>query len=141
MNESFDEVDDHIAIYCGWLACGKLIAQTPGRGRRKEFCSDICRRAADRDYKRVKVRVEVFEEQLRRSQHHVAAYGRKAEEGSLTPEGWAAIEGAARIAFARAEAVVELGAAPERIAHELEALVGALKPLLDHRLDPSVRSA
>ena len=77
--------DFEIVEYCGRLSCRKPILQSSGRGRRKEFCSDTCRRGADRDYKRAKALVEHFEQSLRRTRHEVAAYGRKAEAGSDRP--------------------------------------------------------
>ena len=136
------ETTDEVALYCGRLSCKKVIVQTIGRGRRKEFCSDTCRRAADRDYKRAKAHVALFEEQLRTTQHEVAAYGRKPEEGTLTPEEWTAIYAEARVALERSATVLELGASPERVASELEALVHAVRPLVEsHPVSTSVRSA
>lgn len=125
------ESEDQIGLNCGRLSCGKVIVQSLGRGRRKEFCSETCRRAADRDYKRAKARAHVLDEQLRKTQHHVAAYGRKAEEGVRTPEQLARLQADARVAFTRAATVVELGAGADRAQAELEALVEALRPLLD----------
>lgn len=129
------DTEDQIAIYCGLLSCAKPLIQSAGRGRRKEFCSETCRRAADRDYKRATSRAETLEEQLRKTQHHVAAYGRKPEAGVLTPEAMARLQGNAREAFARASMVVELGAPPERAAEELGRLVTALRPLLESQHD------
>jgi hypothetical protein len=125
------DADDQIALYCGRLTCGKVIVQSIGRGRRREFCSDTCRRAADRDYKRARAHVELFEEQLRTSQHEVAAYGRKAEEDVLTPDSLGRLQTEARVAFTRAATVVELGASPDRAMAELETLVAAFRPLLE----------
>lgn len=123
--------DDQIALYCGRLSCKKVIVQSVGRGRRKEFCSETCRRGADRDYKRAKAHAGLFEEQLRNSQHEVAAYGRKADEGMLTPEELHRLQIDARVAFARAATIVELRGAPERAFAELAALVEAVRPLLE----------
>lgn len=122
--------DDQIALYCGRLTCGKVVVQSIGRGRRREFCSETCRRAADRDYKRARAHVDLFEEQLRKSQHEVAAYGRKSEEDMLTSEDLRRLQTEARVAFARAATVVELGSSPERAMAELETLVAAVRPLL-----------
>lgn len=121
-----------IAGYCGWLSCRKPIVQDIGPGRRKEFCSDTCRRGADRDYKRAKAHVELFEEQLRRSQHEVATYGRRADEGVLTADEVLRLQADARVALARATTVAELaGDHPERIRAELEALIMAVRPIVD----------
>ncbi|MCZ4499989.1 MAG: hypothetical protein JWQ74_2544 [Marmoricola sp.] len=141
IDETSDEAVDQVGIYCGRLTCGKLIVHTLGRGRRKEFCSETCRRAADREYKRARGRVELFEEQLRRNQHEVAAYGRKAEEGTLTPEQRIGLETSARIAFTRASTVVELGASTDRAASELADLVAALRPLFESQALSVAQSA
>lgn len=123
--------EDQIGLKCGLLSCGKVIVQPLGRGRRKEFCSETCRRAADRDYKRARAYAEVLDDQLRKTQHHVAAYGRKAEEDIRTPEQLARLQADARVAFRGAATVVELDADPERAKAELKELVEALRPLLE----------
>lgn len=132
-----------IASYCGRLSCRKPIVQDIGPGRRKEFCSDTCRRGADRDYKRAKAHVDFFDEQLRRTQHEVATYGRRADEGMLTPEDALRIRTEALVALTRATTVAEFaGDQPERVRAELEALIAAVKPILEPRATPAaIRSA
>lgn len=130
-----------IAVPCGRLSCKEPVIQELGRGRRKEYCSETCRRAADRDYKRAKGHVEVYAEYLQRSQHEVASYGRKAEAGVLTPEQLGKLEADARVAFARAEALAEVGVPPERATAELTTLVEALRPLLSGGVGFTARSA
>ena len=121
-----------IASYCGRLSCRKPVVQDIGPGRRKEFCSDTCRRGADRDYKRAKAHVEFFEEQLRRTQHEVATYGRRADEGVLTAADVLRLQSEARVALVRATTVAELGGdQPDRIRAELDALITAVRPILD----------
>ena len=123
-----------IASYCGRLSCRKPIVQDIGPGRRKEFCSETCRRGADREYKRARAHVELFEEQLRRSQHEVATYGRRAADGVLTDDELQRLQADARVALARAAAVAEFAVDdPGRIRAELNALIQALTPLLDSK--------
>jgi hypothetical protein len=136
-----DDSIGRIAVPCGRLSCKEPVIQELGRGRRKEYCSETCRRAADRDYKRAKSHVEVYADYLQRSQHEVAAYGRKAEAGALTPEQLSDLETTARVAFARAEALTEVGVAAENAAAELAALVAALRPLLSGSVGFTARSA
>lgn len=140
MTDDSDSIGQ-IAVPCAWLACRKPVTQELGPGRRKEYCSDTCRRAADRDYKRAKAHLETFADQLKRSQHEVAAYGRKAEGDLLTPEQLATLETSARVAFARAEVISEVGASPDRALAELSELVNALRPLLSGGVGFTVRSA
>ena len=134
MAESFGETttDFEIAEYCGRLSCRKAIVQPSGRGRRREFCSETCRRSADRDYKRAKSMVEHFEAYLEKTRHEVAAYGRRADEGLLTAEERSRQQALAYAAFSRAEAVVEFaGDSGDRYLIELVRLVDAVRPLLE----------
>jgi hypothetical protein len=130
-----------VAVPCGRLSCRKPVIQELGPGRRKEYCSDTCRRGADRDYKRAKAHVDTFAEYLRRSEHEVASYGRKAEADALSPEQLGRFETAARIAFARAETLVEVGVPIDLAAVELAALVTALRPLMSAEVGFTARSA
>lgn len=126
-----DEVTFVIVEYCGRLSCRNPIVQPAGRGRRKEFCSETCRRGADREYKRAKAQVETFERNLRNFRHEVAAYGRKAEEGMRTPEEEERIFREATAAFTRAATIVEFSDSVEdRYLIELRSLVDAVRPLL-----------
>lgn len=132
MTVNSDETLGQVALYCGWIACRKPIVQEVGPGRRKEFCSEACRRAADRDYKRAKTQLRTFEEQLRLTQHEVAAYGRKPDEGMLTADAVHKLQVNARLAFVRAATVVELNDdVSDRFLDELRDLVRAMRPLLE----------
>ena len=125
---------DQIAVPCGRLSCRQPVMQEVGPGRRKEFCSDTCRRGA-------KTHVSTYSEVLRRAQHEVATYGRKADVGELTPDDVADLENKARIAFTRASTLVEVGVPQESAADELRMLVEALAPLLSGRVGFTARSA
>lgn len=128
------DTDFEIAEYCGRLSCHKPIVQPAGRGRRREFCSETCRRGADREYKRAKALVEHFEQYLRKTRHEVAAYGRKAESdsGFRRPEEEAQMQSTALAAISRAEAVLEFatGDADDRFLGELRRLVEAVNPAI-----------
>ncbi|HEV2888067.1 MAG TPA: hypothetical protein VGX49_14225 [Jatrophihabitans sp.] len=125
--------DFEVVEYCGRLSCRKPIVQTAGRGRRREFCSETCRRGADREYKRAKAVVETFERNLRNFRYEVAAYGRKAEaeESFRTPEEEERIQREALAAVSRAQAVLEFSNGVEdRYLSELDRLIRAVEPLL-----------
>jgi hypothetical protein len=133
MGEAHQDGDSDFEVveYCGRLSCRKPIVQTAGRGRRREFCSETCRRGSDREYKRAKALVESFERNLRNFRHEVAAYGRKAEEDAVTPEGEERIHRDAVAAISRAHAVVEYSADVEdRYLDELRNLLGSVEPLV-----------
>lgn len=127
------DADFEIVEYCGRLSCRRPIVQTAGRGRRREFCSETCRRGADRDYKRAKALVDHFEQSLTKTRHEVAAYGRKSEadSGLQTPADHARMMADARVALGRAETVLEYTTGiDERFRDELDRLVTALRPLV-----------
>jgi hypothetical protein len=134
VTELLTDRDFEVVEYCGRLSCRNPIVQTAGRGRRREFCSETCRRGADRDYKRAKALVETFERNLRNFRHEVAAYGRKSEtDGThLTLEDRALRQSEALAAFSRAEAVLEFGTEGLQDPYymELKRLVDAIKPVL-----------
>ena len=134
MTDRFAEADFEVIEYCGWLSCRKPIIQTAGRGRRREYCSEACRRAADRDFKRAKALVETSERNLRSFRHEVAAYGRKPEDGGVvfTPEEESRRQSAALVALSRAQAILEFSsdAANDRYLVELKLLVEAVAPVL-----------
>jgi hypothetical protein len=127
-----EDNDFQIAEYCGRLSCKRVVEQTPGRGRRRAYCSDTCRRAADREYKRAKSLVEHFEEALNKTRHEVAAYGRNGDDVDVLTydqevERWAA----ASKALTRVQAMLEFDTSmPERFREELTTLVAALAPLV-----------
>jgi len=123
--------DFEVIEYCGRLSCRKPIVQTAGRGRRREFCSETCRRGADREYKRAKALVESFERNLRNFRHEVAAYGRKGEEDLATPADQELIHRNAVAAISRARAVVEYSVDVEdRYLAELNHLLDAVEPMV-----------
>lgn len=133
MTDRFADADFEVIEYCGWLSCRKPIIQTAGRGRRREYCSEACRRAADRDFKRARALVEASERNLRSFRHEVAAYGRKPEDGGITtPEEASRRQGAALTALSRAQAILEFSsdAANDRYFVELRLLVEAITPVL-----------
>jgi hypothetical protein len=134
VSETLDGTDGvfDIVEYCGRLTCRKPIVQSAGRGRRREFCSETCRRGADREYKRAKAMVEHFETNLSRTRYEVAAYGRKAEVdgGFRSPADDAVILETARVALARADGILEfVPGGDDRFLGELRRLAEAVRPL------------
>lgn len=132
------DADIEVVEYCGRLSCRKPIVQAAGRGRRREFCSETCRRGADRDYKRARALAESSERNLRDFRHEVAAYGRKPEEGLPTPEDLERAHRDAVAAFSRAQGVIEFSAGvDDRYLDELRRLIAAIAPVI---AAPAVRA-
>lgn len=116
---------------CARPLCRQEFRQSVGRGRKKDYCSETCRRLADRDYKRARATVEHFEKLARRSRHDVLAFGRSADElddGHVSEE--VAIARAAS-ALDRADAVLRFaGDADPRLVAELKALSNGVRALV-----------
>ena len=127
-----DDGDFDLVDYCARPMCRKEFRQSVGRGRRRDYCSETCRRLADRDYKRAKATVEHFERLAERSRHDVRAFGRAADEldGDLMVGADVARERAGA-AIARAQAVLQFaGDADPRLVGELRYLLEAVRPAL-----------
>lgn len=116
---------------CARPQCRKEFRQQVGRGRKKDYCSETCRRLADRDYKRARATVEHFEKLARRSRHDVLAFGRSADEqddGGVSEE-VALVQ--AGDALDRADAVLRfVGDADPRLVEELRALRNGVSALV-----------
>lgn len=124
--EEFDFVD-----YCARPMCRKEFRRSVGRGRRRDYCSDTCRRLADRDYKRARAMVDQFERLARRSRHDILAFGRSADEddaAQLSED--VALERAVG-ALSQADAVLRFASdADERILQEMRRLCDGVRPLI-----------
>lgn len=120
-----DELE--LAGYCARPMCRNQFQQATGRGRPRDYCSDTCRRLADRDYKRARAIVAHFESLAERSRHDVAAFGRAQEELEAThPQAMPIdVNPALAAALARADAVLEFF--PDRD----DRLLGELRALRD----------
>ena len=120
-----------VASYCARPACRQQFQQVRGRGRPREFCSEICRRASDKEYKQARAMVDHLQSLLTRSKYDVAAFGRGDDD--LVPLDVEERHMAnASAAVQRAQAVVEWARdADERLLSELRLLVDAVKPVVD----------
>lgn len=142
MTDSEEDGEFQLAEYCGRLSCKKLIAQTPGRGRRREYCSETCRRGADREYKRAKALVEHSERILRKTRHEVAAYGRRDSEALPTPEEEVATWASAHSALTRARTLLEYDLSlDDRCRSELTQLVDAVSTIIGEEPPRATASA
>lgn len=126
-----DEFD--FADYCARPMCRKEFHRSAGRGRRRDYCSETCRRLADRDYKRAKAMVDQFERLARRSRHDVLAFGRGGTddgEHQLTED--VALE-RAKGALSQAEMVLRFASdADERLVEVIRQLCDGVRPLIEN---------
>jgi hypothetical protein len=118
---------------CARPKCRQEFRQSIGRGRKKDYCSETCRRLADRDYKRARATVDHFEKLARRSRHDVLAFGRSNDD--LDDDSVSEDVAIARAAAAldRTDAVLRfVRDADPRIVAELEALSSGVRALVLH---------
>jgi hypothetical protein len=116
---------------CGRPQCRREFRQSVGRGRKKDYCSETCRRLADRDYKRAKATVEHFDKLARRARYDVLAFGRAAGEDADSMVSEDVVFAQALAALDRADAVLRFATDAEpRMVAELQALCSGVRPLL-----------
>ena len=116
---------------CARPLCRQEFRQPVGRGRKRDYCSETCRRLADRDFKRAKATVEHFDKLARRSRHDVLAFGRSGDEGAGDALGDDVALAQAVGALDRAEAVLRFATgANDRLVAELEALCSGVRGLV-----------
>ena len=120
-----------MASWCARPACRAQFQQSAGRGRRREFCSDLCRRRADTEYKQAKARLDHFEALARDERHLLLSFGRGGEplDADALADELATVR--ASDALDRTDAVLKFvgGRDPQLIA-ELEALCAGVRPLV-----------
>ncbi len=74
------EVEDLID-YCSRPNCRKEFRWAAGPGRRQAYCSEICRRAAEKELRQARARLARFEGIVRKLRVDVAAYGKPDDDG------------------------------------------------------------
>lgn len=62
--------------YCSRPKCQREFRPTAGPGRRQEYCSEICRRSAERERRQARRRLQHFETLVEKLRIDVAAFGR-----------------------------------------------------------------
>jgi hypothetical protein len=125
------EVED-LTDYCWHPKCRKEFRRTPGPGRRQVYCSEMCRRAAEKELRQVRSRLKHFEDLVQRLRIDVAAYGRpdadEADHGmvSLPFEARQVAENAVR----RAAGALAFASPDEPAVRELRMLYEAVAPII-----------
>lgn len=132
------EDDDGIVLElhdrCARPRCRNEFLRSAGRGRRKQYCSDICRGVAEKEYKQAKATVIHYERLVREARYDLAAFGRAADDVIVpsTPEEQNASLTAARSEWDRAQGAVQFARpGDEQVLDVLRRLVEAVGPILD----------
>lgn len=123
---------EDLPAYCANPLCRKEFRRKVGPGRRQEYCTELCRRTAEREYRRTLQRLAHLENQVEQHRNLAAAFGRGVSgevdgENHLTPEDRRAAE----------DAVVRVGGmltflqgSDDPLAIELRALHAAVQPII-----------
>lgn len=131
-----DLENETLTDYCSRPKCRNEFRRQGGRGRRQEYCSDICRRTAEKELRQTKSRLEHFEGLVEQLRNDVKAFGKT--EDADTPSdrreqasnAWQVAEGAVR----RADGALVFADPEDLVVQELRRLRDAVSPLISaHR--------
>ena len=75
-----------VAAFCARPGCDREFRKLIARGRPQAYCSDTCRRSAEREVRRLRSRLAHFEAMVDQHRRMIAAYDREADEGSRDVE-------------------------------------------------------
>lgn len=79
-----DDEREDLQATCANPRCDEQFLRTAGPGRRKDFHSDDCRRAAERDHRKLVSRLDHYERQAEQTRARLGAYLRTNIEQSVT---------------------------------------------------------
>ena len=119
--------------YCARPACRREFTRTVGPGRPQAFCSEVCRRSAERELRQAKSRLAHFETLVEQMRVDVAAFGRTATTDDAGPNADPSPEArrSAQDAVHRVAGVLAfLERSDDPIARELSALHAAVTPVV-----------
>ena len=118
--------------YCSRPNCRKEFRWAAGPGRRQAYCSEICRRAAERELRQARARLARFERIVRKLRIDVAAYGKPDNEEVGDEELPVSFDARqmAETAVLRADGVLQFANPDDPIARELRMLYEAVAPII-----------
>lgn len=124
-----DDVEE-LVDYCDRPTCRNEFRHRPGPGRRRAYCSEFCRRSAEKELRQVRSRLSHFEGVVQQLRIDVAAFGKAEDEAGLADDVVTA-ERNAEAALNRAEgALAFLADSTEPAAAELRRLYSAVEPVV-----------
>jgi hypothetical protein len=118
--------------YCWRPSCRKQFLRAAGPGRRKEYCSDLCRRAAEKELRQTRARLVHFEALVQKLRIDVAAYGRPEVDDASDDELPASLEAhqTAEDAVRRAAGALVFADPADPAVRELKMLYEAVAPIV-----------
>jgi hypothetical protein len=123
---------EHLIDYCSRPICRKEFQQIIGPGRRQEFCSDICRRAAEKEFRQLKSRLAHYEDVVHKLRIDVAAFRRSDTAGDGDEELPLPLDARqkAEAAILRADGVLKFVNPDEPVVQELRMFYEAVAPVI-----------
>src|SRR3954447_5694780 len=104
VDRAVDEDLQELTDYCARPLCRTEFRRQVGRGRRQAYCSETCRRGAERELRQLRSRLSHFEGVVEQLRLDVAAFGRSDTAGATVDED--TVRRTAEQAVARAGGVV-----------------------------------
>ncbi|MEJ0073658.1 MAG: hypothetical protein WDN27_06355 [Candidatus Saccharibacteria bacterium] len=122
---------EQLIDYCSRPTCRQPFNRVIAPGRRREYCSPICRRAAEKELRQVQARLAHLESVVEKLRIDVAAFGK--EEGAASPRYIGdGLDAQALSAMNRVAAILEYAPDPDaKYFGELRTLYQAVAPLLE----------
>lgn len=117
--------------YCSRPMCRKEFRRAVAPGRRQEYCSEVCRRTAERELRQARSRLAHFEDLVQKLRTDVAAFGRSdVADGDVEQSPLMASDlTAAEYAVHRAGGVLAFADPALPAVQELRALYEAIAPV------------
>ena len=119
--------------YCARPACRRAFTRVVGPGRPQAFCSEVCRRSAERELRQAKSRLAHFEALVDQMRADVAAFSRTGTTDGVDPDAGVSPDArrTAQDAVHRVAGVLAfLERSDDPIARELSALHAAVTPIV-----------
>lgn len=118
--------------YCSWPDCRKEFRRTARPGRPQEYCSEICRRAAEKELRRARSRLAHYEGVVEKLRIDVAAFGRPDADQDIGDELPLSLDARQRAesAVLRASGVLRFANPDDPAVQELQRLFRAVAPIV-----------
>jgi hypothetical protein len=123
--------DDDLVDYCARPACRREFRRAPGPGRRQAYCSEMCRRAVEREFRKALQRLTHYEGVVEQLRLDVAAFGRApSADASESSQATSDPRRAAEDAVTRVGGILAFLTSDDAVVGELRALHAAVAPLV-----------
>jgi len=121
---------EEVPDFCSRPTCRREFRRTVGPGRRQAYCSETCRRNAERELRQARSRLAHFEDLVRMLRADVNAFGRtNAEHGVGATQVSDQLQ-TAEAALRRTEGALVFADASDPAVQELRRLYEAMAPLI-----------